>query len=94
METEFEKELEHLINRHCKENDSNTPDFILAKYLQGCLNNFNDTVNQRERWYGREPEVVDIPVSDGERTGDVPENLKINQTTGTPPIIYPTTTSQ
>ena len=33
----FERELESLINRFSKENDSNTPDFILAQYLLGCL---------------------------------------------------------
>jgi len=39
--TEFERELEQLINRHSEENQSNTPDFILAIYLRGCLNAFN-----------------------------------------------------
>ena len=50
----FRKELEQLINRYSKENDSNTPDFILAQYLQDCLNTFNVAVQQRETWYGRD----------------------------------------
>jgi hypothetical protein len=50
----FERELEQLINRHSLENDSNTPDFILAKHLRGCLEEWNDAVEARERWYGRE----------------------------------------
>ena len=29
----FERELASLINRHSLENDSNTPDWVLAKYL-------------------------------------------------------------
>ncbi len=50
---EFLGELEHLINRHSKENESNTPDFILAQYLEGCLKVFNTAVQKRETWYGR-----------------------------------------
>lgn len=54
MKTEFEKELENLINRYSKENDSDTPDFILARYLNAALNNFNAAIKEREQWYGRE----------------------------------------
>jgi len=50
----FEKELENLINTHSQENTSNTPDFILAQYLIGCLAAFNTAVQQRETWYGRD----------------------------------------
>jgi hypothetical protein len=50
----FEKELQSLINCHSKENESNTPDFILAQYMQACLNAFNTATTQREAWYGRE----------------------------------------
>jgi hypothetical protein len=49
----FERALERLINTYSKENDSNTPDFILAKYLQGCLQVWNACVTDREKWYGR-----------------------------------------
>lgn len=34
---DFVSELTSLLNRHCKENGSGTPDFILAEYLFGCL---------------------------------------------------------
>jgi len=51
---EFRKELEDLINRHSLENGSDTPDFILADYLVGCLRTFDETLVKRERWYGRE----------------------------------------
>lgn len=44
----FKNELEDLLNRHSKENESNTPDFILADYLIGCLENFNKTIRLRE----------------------------------------------
>jgi hypothetical protein len=47
----FQEELVSLINRYCMENGSNTPDFLLAEYLVGCLEVFNDTVRKREKWY-------------------------------------------
>jgi hypothetical protein len=49
----FVKELEQLINRHSMENGSDTPDFLLAEYLRGCLDVYDRTVRQREQWYGR-----------------------------------------
>lgn len=49
----FEKELEQLINKYSMENTSNTPDFILAKYLRYCLETFNYASNSRETWYGK-----------------------------------------
>lgn len=55
--SEFKRELEALINRHSMENGSNTPDFILAQYLLGCLEGFNAAVNAREAWYGRKTDA-------------------------------------
>jgi hypothetical protein len=49
----FRDALRDLINGHSKENGSNTPDFILARYLDVCLQNFDLAVKERERWYGR-----------------------------------------
>ena len=51
---EFRQELIVLLNRHSMENPSNTPDFILASYLLGCLAAFDTAVQQRETWYGRD----------------------------------------
>lgn len=47
------KEIEIALNKHSAENGSNTPDFILATYLTGCLASFNAAVAARESWYGR-----------------------------------------
>ncbi len=47
----FKKELESLLNSYSKENGSNTPDFILAKYLVGCLNAYNKALVERDRWF-------------------------------------------
>lgn len=51
----FKTELEDLINKHSIENDSNTPDFILANFINKCLMNFADAVNARDCWYSRNP---------------------------------------
>ena len=59
---EFKDELTKLINRHSLENDTNTPDFILAEYLIRCLDAFT-VVNLRDEWEGRNYEinaVVDV----------------------------------
>ena len=52
--SEFRKELESLINSKSLENGSNTPDWILAEFLAGCLTTFDVAVNAREKWYGRD----------------------------------------
>lgn len=49
---DFETELKALLNKHSKENGSNTPDCMLARYLCTCLESFNDAVRQRDAWYG------------------------------------------
>jgi hypothetical protein len=49
----FESELRQLLNRYSKENGSNTPDFILAVFLNECLDSFNEATLRREDWYGR-----------------------------------------
>ena len=45
------EELEILLKKHRKENDSDTPDFILAEFLNNVLNAFSKAVEQREAWY-------------------------------------------
>ena len=55
---DFVIELEHLINRHSMEKDSDTPDFILARYIQNCLDAYAVATRQRDDWYKpkQEPE--------------------------------------
>lgn len=50
----FRKKLEDLINENSKENGSDTPDFILATYLENCLKSFDLAVKAREIWYRKE----------------------------------------
>lgn len=49
---EFEEALRELLNKTSQENGSNTPDFILARYLIDCLNAYNKATNRRDKWYG------------------------------------------
>lgn len=49
----FIQELTAVINRHCMERGSDTPDFILAEYLLGCLDAWATGIAAREKWYGR-----------------------------------------
>lgn len=52
--TSLENAICSTLNRACAENDSDTPDFILAQYLMGCLAAFNTAVQQRETFHGRD----------------------------------------
>jgi hypothetical protein len=45
--------LASALNQFSAENGSNTPDFILAQYLLGCLAAFNAASRARETWYGQ-----------------------------------------
>jgi len=46
------------------ENGSNTPDFILAKYLADCLEAFNSASRHRERWYGKQLKINTDPLEE------------------------------
>ena len=48
----FRDALRDLINCHCQENDSDTPDFILADYLINCLESFNKATRKRTSMLG------------------------------------------
>ena len=88
METQFQKKLEILINEYSKENDSDTPDFILARYLNAVLDNFNAAVMDREQWYNRIKHVEDIKdIDDYNGTGKIKrENIVDYDGTGKPLI--------
>lgn len=53
--SEFKRDLEAIINRNNIEGTSNTPDFIIAKYLYNCLQSFEVAVQERDKWYGIDP---------------------------------------
>ena len=51
--TRLEIRIKECINTEGREQDSDTPDFILAEYLLACLDAFEMANNQREAHYGR-----------------------------------------
>ena len=60
QESEFYKAVKTLINSQGLEIGSHTPDFVLAAYLNSCLNAFDLAVSRREAWYGRRPPPKEI----------------------------------
>ena len=65
-DSDLRAELAVVLNRFSRENYSNTPDFILAQFLMGCLTSFDEAVGSRDRWYGvelRPGEPVTVTVS-------------------------------
>lgn len=59
--SEFRRDLAALLTSHSVEGGSNTPDYILAQYLQDCLSAFDKAVNHREAWHGRPFDNGDAP---------------------------------
>lgn len=55
---DLEVELARLLNSYSVENDSGTPDYILAQYMLGSLHVFNATIRARSEWRG---ESVELP---------------------------------
>jgi len=53
MSSELEIKLKELLNCESEENQSDTPDWILAWYMLSCLDAFNRAVREREAWYGK-----------------------------------------
>ena len=48
----FEEDLRRLLNMHSQENESGTPDFILARYMLSSLQAYNTAVISRAKWRG------------------------------------------
>lgn len=78
--TTFEHDIRDVINRHSRENASNTPDWVLAQYIENCLVAFETATQQREAWYGRNPQPTEpgAPIDLGRPVphhGSGPDNL-------------------
>ncbi|AYN58059.1 hypothetical protein HWB90_gp080 [Mycobacterium phage Fowlmouth] len=69
--SDFMNDLQSVINRHCQENQSGTPDFILASFVADSLKAFSVAVNDRERWYGRSQDQFGMPVDCSQITNPV-----------------------
>ena len=51
MTEDFKKELASLLNRYSWDNACETPDHILADYVERCLTNLCGTINQDIAWH-------------------------------------------
>ena len=51
MKDDFKKELTSLLNRYSWDNACETPDHILADYVERCLTNLCGTINQDIAWH-------------------------------------------
>lgn len=49
----FESELAALLNKYSLENESGSPDWVLASFLNSCLASYNTAVVNRQAWYGQ-----------------------------------------
>ena len=48
-DTDFVRALTSLVNRHSRENGSDTPDFLLAEYLMSCLKAYEAATTARDK---------------------------------------------
>ena len=77
--------LTGLLNEYSCENESNTPDFILAHFLIDILAAFNQAVRKRGEWYDEKEErkVTEQPQGEAakllEELNEVPVPLQWNK---------------
>lgn len=62
-ESNLEREMAQLLNKHSAENASGTPDFTLATFLMASLKAYNDAVRARSEFRG-EPVEFNPSLSD------------------------------
>lgn len=49
---ELKTELSDVLNRLSRENESDTPDFLLADYMLDSLRAYEHAVKARDKWFG------------------------------------------
>jgi hypothetical protein len=49
--SQFRRDIEAVINRNSAENGSDTPDYILARFLLASLAAFDVAVRDRDEWH-------------------------------------------
>lgn len=50
--TEFQKELESLLNAHCIENECDMPDFLLAEMIVNFIRAAGEPIKKTLDWHG------------------------------------------
>lgn len=51
MSDSLAEEIRQVLNRASRENESNTPDYLLAEYLMSCLEAGENLIVSRDSWY-------------------------------------------
>lgn len=59
----FVAALARVLNHYSQENASNSPDWMLAQYLENCLSSLNQLIQQRENYYRRDPRPTPLKES-------------------------------
>lgn len=67
----FGEDLRVAINSHSRENYSNTPDYLLRDFMLQALQALEDTIRERDLWYGIKPSPAECgrSMSDGAESG-------------------------
>ena len=71
--SQLTKELSELLNKYSLENESNSLDFVLAKYLMGCLEVFRTVITPKLKLPG---EKISSTESDMETEEFIPDLRK------------------
>ncbi len=66
------EDIEHVLNRHSRENRSGTPDFILAECILAALDSIEAAIMARDAWYSFEAKLGTVPAVDPEFKLDPP----------------------
>jgi hypothetical protein len=59
---EFRRDLQAVLNKHSRENGSNTPDYVLADYLIECLRALDKAILVRGEWHGERTQYTVAPI--------------------------------
>ncbi len=72
----FRTALEGLINDYSREHLSNTPNYLLANFLENCLKAFEEAVRYRDRWYrtSAEEDFAETATEEGNNVGNPPND--------------------
>lgn len=72
-------QIKDLLNKASRENESNTPDWLLADYLMLCLDAGEKLVVGREKWYGKFMEPNRLELEDESIIANFPKIRKRDQ---------------
>jgi hypothetical protein len=63
--SELKREITAAINRANRENESDTPDFILAQFMLASLEAFEAAMEARKYWFDKEKQTTFFIETDG-----------------------------